>query len=147
MQNLLRILPAWISVRKKKCQKTAKVMFGCSLVHHEACLLFSFESNSALEVSCHTPVWQTSTFLTVLEYDVENRGKGPCHSSVLQKLEIPIMRFSSSIKPSQVAFLALPSCCECCSTGSVQAKSCKSTTEQHQWGVLRSPWFVPTAER
>lgn len=46
------------------------------------------------------------------------------------------MRFS--MKPSQVAFLALPSCCECCSTGSVQAGSCESTPEQRQWGESSS---------
>lgn len=72
---------------------------------------FHLKTNSALEVSCHTPVLQRSTFLTVLEYEVENRGKGPCYSSVLKKLEIPTMRLSSSTKPSQVALLALPSCC------------------------------------
>lgn len=95
---------------------------------------FHFKGNSALEVSCHTPVLQRSTFLTVLEYEVEKRGKGPCYSSVLKELEIPIMRFSGSTKPSQVALLALPSCCECRSTDSVQARNCESTPEQHQWG-------------
>lgn len=124
--------PAWVSIRKQKCQKTAWLMFCCNLVHHDTCLLFSLERSSALEVSCHTPILQRSTFLTVLEYEVENRGKGPCYSSVLKEMEVPIMTFSSSMKPSQVALLALPSCCECCSTGSVQAKNCKSNPEQHQ---------------
>lgn len=104
--------PAWVRVRKQKCQKTAKLMFWCNLVHHETC----FHLNSALEMSCPTPVLQR--FLAVLEDEVENLRKGPCYSSVLKKLEIPLIRFSSSMKPSQVALLAPPSCCECCSTGS-----------------------------
>lgn len=92
---------------------------------------FHLKTNSALEVSCHTPVLQRSTFLTVLEYEVENRGKGPCYSSVLKKLEIPTMRLSSSTKPSQVALLALPSCCV---VFFCPGKEHENTPEQHQWG-------------
>lgn len=97
---------------------------------------FHLKGSSALEVSCHTPVLQRSTFLSVLECEVENRGKEPCYSSGLKELEIPIMTFRSSMEPSQVALLALPSCCDCCSTVSVQARNCESTPEQHQWSEI-----------